>query len=54
MDDLKAAVNVMEQNVSYIELKTRWNVADAYVKSEKYPDVKMICLILGIDYKGEK
>lgn len=54
MGDIKESVNLMEQNVEYIELKTRVNVVSDYVKSEKYPDVGMICLILGIEYKGEK
>lgn len=54
MGDIKESVNVMEQNVEYIELKTRVNVVSNYVKSVKYPDVGMICLILGIEYKEEE
>ena len=53
MDNLKESISMMEQNVGYVELKTRIDIADKYVHSEKYPKVKIICLILGIDYEEE-
>lgn len=54
MDDIKNTISLMEENVKYIEMKTRIEIAGAYINGDKYPDLKMICTILGIEYKGEK
>lgn len=54
MGDIKESVNLMEQNIEYIKLLTRMEIAQDYLSNDKYPELKMLCLILGLYYKEKE
>ena len=42
-----------EVNREYVELKTRVQVVEDYIKISNYPSLEIICAILCIKYPGE-
>ena len=48
MIEIKEVTDMAEMNNEYVELKTRVQVVEEYIKNESYPTIKMICVILGI------
>ena len=45
---VEEVTEMAEMNKEYVELKTRVQVVEDYIKNESYPTIKMICVILGI------
>lgn len=43
----------MEQYEDMSNIKARLHALQCYVDAEKYPDRKVMCNIVGVDYKGE-
>ena len=48
MIEVKEVAEMAEMNKEYVELKTRVQIVEEYIKNESYPTIKMICVILGI------
>ena len=51
MIEIKEVENLMQDNMEFVELRTRINIVEEYVKKDPYPTIDMIMLMLGIDYK---
>ena len=53
MIEIKEVENIMKESAELIELQTRISIVKEYIKNTEYPSIKMICTILGIEYKEE-
>ena len=53
MIEVKEVAEMAEMNNEYVELKTRVQVVEDYIKNDDYPNIRMICVILGIEYPKE-
>lgn len=53
MIEIEEVAGMTEINNKYAELKTRVQVVEDYIKNDDYPNIKTICVILGIEYPKE-